>query len=459
MRPQDVVERALAATRSDRAVVVVHERSTANLRWAGNSLTTNGDMRARDVTVVSVRDTADGAAVGVVTRGIADMHDLARLVDEADATAVGAAHSPDARDLVGGAVSADWEEPAPTTSSATFHSFVPGLAEAFDSADSGGYELFGYAEHEVTATYLGTSTGTRLRHVQPDGLVEITGKAEQRARSAWVGRHSPDFDRVDIAGQAAEVAQRLAWQARQVEVAPGRHDVVLSPSAVSDLMVYLYWTAGARDAHEGRTVFSRAGGGTRIGDRLTEHPVRLWSDPVDPVRWCAPFVVAEASTAVTSVFDNGLPLAATDWIVDGTLAALLQTRHSAELTGLRVTPYVDNLAMSVGTGHGTVDDVVAGVGRGLLVSTLWYIREVDPQTLLLTGLTRDGVYVVEGGEVVGATNNFRFNESPVDLLSRISAAGATEPTLPREWSDDFTRAAMPALRFPDFNMSTTSQAS
>ena len=103
--------------------------------------------------------------------------------------------------------------------------------------------------------------------------------------------------------------------------------------------------------------------------------------------------------------------------------------------------------------------MIARTERGLLLTCLWYIREVDPQTLLLTGLTRDGVYLVENGEVVGAVNNFRFNESPVDLLGRVSEAGAPSGRLPREWSDFFTRTAMPAIRVPDFNMSTVSQAS
>ena len=101
---------------------------------------------------------------------------------------------------------------------------------------------------------------------------------------------------------------------------------------------------------------------------------------------------------------------------------------------------------------------MAGVERGLLVTCLWYIREVDPQTLLLTGLTRDGVYLVENGEVTGAVNNFRFNESPVDLMRRFSHASATAPSFSREWGDEFPRTATPALRVPDFNMSTVSQA-
>ena len=120
-----------------------------------------------------------------------------------------------------------------------------------------------------------------------------------------------------------------------------------------------------------------------------------------------------------------------------------------------VTPAADNLILD--GGDRSLDEMVADTEHGLLLTCLWYIREVDPATLLLTGLTRDGVYLVEGGEVTGQVNNFRFNESPVDLLRRTTEAGRTEKTLPREWGDWFTRAAMPPLRVPDFNMSSVSQ--
>jgi predicted Zn-dependent protease len=159
------------------------------------------------------------------------------------------------------------------------------------------------------------------------------------------------------------------------------------------------------------------------------------------------------------VFDNGLPTGRTDWIAAGQLAALTQTRHTARLSGQPVTPGIDNLVMSAPGADGSVADLVSRTSSGLLLTCLWYIREVDPQTLLLTGLTRDGVYLVENGEVTGAVNNFRFNESPVGLLSRITEAGATVPTLPREWGDYFTRAAMPPVRVEGFNMSSVSQAS
>jgi predicted Zn-dependent protease len=156
------------------------------------------------------------------------------------------------------------------------------------------------------------------------------------------------------------------------------------------------------------------------------------------------------------VFDNGLPLAATEWMSRGELRHLTTSRHSAGLTGLPVAPGIDNIVLDGGEDR-SLEEMVADTERGLLLTCLWYIREVDPATLLLTGLTRDGVYLVENGEVTGEVNNFRFNESPVGVLGRATEAGRTEKTLPREWSDWFTRAAMPALRIPDFNMSSVSQ--
>ena len=114
--------------------------------------------------------------------------------------------------------------------------------------------------------------------------------------------------------------------------------------------------------------------------------------------------------------------------------------------------------LSVDGASGSDLDLVADLDDGLLLTCMWYIREVDPQTMLLTGLTRDGVYRVEGGEITGAVNNFRYNESPIDLLRRFTHAGETVPSFSREWGEDyFSRTATPALRVPDFNMSSVSQ--
>jgi predicted Zn-dependent protease len=337
--------------------------------------------------------------------------------------------------------------------------FAGTLGEAFAAAAAARRRLYGFAEHSVTSQFLGSSTGLRLRHDQPDGRAELNAKSADLTRSAWTGAATRDFTDVRVADMYAGLATRLDWAATQIELPAGRYETLLSPGAVADLLIYLYWSAGAKDAIDGRTVFSKPGGGTRVGDRLASLPLTLRSDPGAPGLQCEPFVIAHASSRESSVFDSGLALAPTSWISAGELSALTQTRHSAALSGLPVTPSIDNLILEVPGAAASLAEMIARTGRGLLVTCLWYIREVDPQTLLLTGLTRDGVYLIENGEVVGAVNNFRFNESPVAMLSRVTEAGPSRAALPREWADYFTRAAMPPLRVDGFNMSSVSRAS
>ncbi|MET7445324.1 metallopeptidase TldD-related protein [Streptomyces sp. NPDC017201] len=457
-KPYEIVERALELSTADGCVVIADESSSANLRWAGNALTTNGVTRGRTLTVIATVDGAEGTASGVVSRSAVTAGDLEPLVRAAEAAARGAGPAEDAQPLVTGVpASADFTEPPAETGSDVFADFAPALGDAFARARSGGRELYGFAHHQLSSTYLGTSTGLRLRHDQPNGTLELNAKSPDRTRSAWAGRATRDFKDVDPAALDAELAQRLGWAERRIELPAGRYETLLPPTAVADLLIYQYWSAGARDAAEGRTVFSRPGGGTRVGETLSELPLTLRSDPHAPGLESAPFVIAHSSGDGSSVFDNGLPLAPTDWIKDGRLERLTTTRHSAGLTSLPVAPSMDNLVLDGGGERSLEEMVAATTGRALLLTCLWYIREVDPATLLLTGLTRDGVYLVEDGEVLGEVNNFRFNESPVGLLSRASEAGRTEKTLPREWGDYFTRAAMPALRIPDFHMSSVSR--
>ncbi|CAL9602813.1 metallopeptidase TldD-related protein [Streptomyces cellulosae] len=456
-KPHEIVERALELSRSDGCVVIADEHSSANLRWAGNALTTNGVTRGRTLTVIATVDGAQGTASGVVSRSAVTVDELEPLVRAAEAAARGAGPAEDAQPLVTGVdPSPEFTEAPAETTSAVFADFAPALGEAFARARAGGRELYGFANHEMVSTYLGTSTGLRLRHDQPNGTLEINAKSPDRTRSAWAGRSTRDFKDVDPAALDAELAVRLGWAERRLELPAGRYETLLPPTAVADLLIYQFWSASGRDAAEGRTVFSKPGGGTRVGERLTELPLTLRSDPHEPGLESAPFVIAHSSGGDQSVFDNGLPLSATDWVREGELHRLTTSRHSAGLTGLPTAPAVDNLILDGGEDR-SLEEMVAATERGLLLTCLWYIREVDPATLLLTGLTRDGVYLVENGEVTGEVNNFRFNESPVGLLGRAAEAGRTEKTLPREWSDWFTRAAMPALRIPDFNMSSVSR--
>lgn len=459
LSPQELVEKCLAASTADDQIAFVVESSEANLRWAGNSLTTNGAMRSRQVVVISFVDGGAGTAAGTVTR--TGTPDVAELVAASEQAARDAGPAEDAVPLIADEPpgNGDWDAPAAETSIEVFSGFAPDLGQAFGEARDRGELLFGFAEHGMSTTYLGSSTGLRLRHDQPTGRVELNGKSPDFSRSVWAGVGTRDFRDVSVAELAADVERKMGWSKRRVELPAGRYETLLPPSAVSDLMIYLYWTMEARDADEGRNVFAKPGGGNRVGERLAALPLTLRSDPAAPGLETAPFQVVGASSGSASVFDNGMAGPAVSWIEQGTLANLIRPRAWALKTTAPATASVDNLLLEDPTATQSLDQMLAATERGLLLTTLWYIREVDPQTLLLTGLTRDGVFLVEGGEVTGAVNNFRFNESPVDLLGRTVEAGRTERTLPREWNDWFTRCAMPPLRVPDFNMSSVSPAS
>ncbi|MBF6336480.1 TldD/PmbA family protein [Nocardia abscessus] len=437
-------------------MVVVRDEHEASLRWAGNSMTTNGSSVSRNWAVISVfREGPALARVGTIASTSVDPDDIEAVVRASEAAARGAEPARDAMPLLEpDAVDDDWAAAAVGTGIEVFTDLADGLAAGFDSAD----RLYGFAHHQMHTTWLGTSTGIRRRFVQPTGSVEINGKRGEGTdlASAWVGVGTADFADVDVSGLLADLSRRLDWAKRKIELPAGRYETLLPPSTVADLMIYLAWSMEGRGAQEGHTAFARAGG-TRVGERLSDIPLTLYSDPNAPGLEYRPFVAATASSESMSVFDNGLPAERVDWLHEGVISSLIYPRATAAEFDAPATVPGENLLLTGGS-DATIDDMIARTERGLLLTTLWYIREVDPATLLLTGLTRDGVYLVENGEVTAAVNNFRFNESPLDLLRRVSEAGATELTLPREWKDWFTRTAMPPLRIPDFHMSSVSQA-
>lgn len=458
-RAAELVERSLAAANGP-TVAYATENTEANLRWAGNALTTNGEMTSTDLTVVATASVPGGVSVGTVSQQVSDPSRVADLVAAAEAAAQAAPPSPDAAALVDSWGSGeDFDAEPERTDIEVLAQVARDLGASFAEVATRSQKLYGFAEHIVSTTYLGNSAGLRLRGVQPTGRLELNGKSDDGSRSAWVGAASRDFGDVDVIALTAELGTRLGWAERRVELPPGRYETILPPGAVADLMIYAYWTASARDAEEGQNAYAAPGGGTKIGSRMSDLPLRLFSDPAYAGLECLPFVDYTSGPDGTSfAYDLGSPLRAVDWMSGGVWRELIRNRSWAEKTQRAATPPVDNLILDAG-GTATLDEMVARTERGLLLTCLWYIREVDPERLLLTGLTRDGVYLVEDGRVTGAVNNFRFNESPLELLGRISEVGRTEKVLCREWNDYVNRTAMPPIRVPDFNMSTVSQAS
>src|SRR3954452_9695167 len=296
---QQVVDTALAEAarlgKADETIVLVTDRADAALRWAGNSMTTNGESVSRNTTVISIVRRGNTAHVGSVRSSDVDPDVIADLVAASQETALSA---PEARDsappLRGTDVPADWDAPVPVTGARVFSDLAGPLAQGFRGAD----QLYGYARHILETTFVATSNGLRRRYTQPTGSVEINAKRD--GASAWAGVSTPDFVDVSIDSLLEQLSRRLGWAKGTVELPAGRYHTVMPPSTVADMMIYLAWTMDGRGAQEGRTALS-APGGTRVGERLTDLGLNLYSDPGARGLECAPFVMATSSSERASV--------------------------------------------------------------------------------------------------------------------------------------------------------------
>lgn len=453
----EIAESVLSASTTNDCVVIVEDRFDADVRFANNTTTTNGVRRDRTVTVIAIVDQPSGRSVGIASgSGPVDPFDLLR---RASLEARDADASDDAMPLVSGVADDAFSDPPEPTDLSVFGSMLDELADGFGRARADGRTLAGFASHERSTVYLATSNGARRRHVQPTGSLELVARTSDGTRSAWAGRATATFSDVSVSALERDLIERLTWSSRRVELPAGRYEVILPPDAVADLVIEIAGAAGGQDAEDGGTVFSAPGGGTRRGERLFDLPFTLRSDPNATGIESAPFVVTGGSSSDVSVFDNGQPISPVSWIDNGALARLRYHRAGALRSQAPFAPPIDNLILELPGASGDLASLIANTERGLLLTCLWYIREVDPQTLLLTGLTRDGVYLVERGEITGAVNNFRFNESPLTVLSNVIEAGVTCRSLSREWGEWMNRTAMPALRVDGFNMSSVSPAS
>lgn len=453
MKPHELVDAILDAATTE-TVARISVTRNLNLRWASNTTTTNGSTSQTNISVAAIVDGRVGSISATVT-GDEDPVTLLRAAEDAARTKP---PSEQAMPLLAGDGNAPaaWSEPAGDAEPGRFTHLTAQLQRMFASARTAGDPTYGYAEHIEDTTWLGTSAGIRRRAVVGRGSLSFTTKDPTKTRSAWDGEWVSDWDRVDPVAAYERMRARLEIAKERIELPAGRYDVILTPSCVADLVTYLMWLATLRDALDGQSAFSKPGGGTRVGERLTDAPLTLSSDPSHPGLAGLPFVAATSSAnATTSVFDAGMPVERVDLIRDGILVNLIAPRAIAQQAGVAPVPAPSNVLIA-GDGR-TLEEMIASSERALLLNALWYIRLVDPRSLLLTGLTRDGVYLVEDGALRGGVNNFRFNVSPLDLFANIQEIGRAQNTLPREFEQ--VLASAPPIRATQWNMSSVSEAS
>jgi predicted Zn-dependent protease len=438
-RAQAIADLVLMMSAADQTRVTVVSTRSGNTRFADASITTSGGVEDAAVTVTATIGRRRAAA----TTNILDDTSLKRTVDLAARLARLAPEDPELMPELGPQAYTDVAAFSERTAALDPERRASAVGRAVAAATTTGKEagrIFsaGFLEANARGIAVATSSGLFAYHRTTDVDFSMTARTLDGTGSGWAGAGARDWGALDTAALGRVAAQKAVASRNPEAIAPGYYTAVLEPQAVNDLMPLLAGALNARNADEGRSPFSKPGGGTRVGEEIVDERVTLYSDPADRALLGQPF-------------DNdGLPIGRITWIEKGILKNLAYTRFWAQKQGKQPTgaPLVGGLALTGGTK--STEELIAGCENGILVTHFFYIRSLDPRTVLNTGLTRDGTFRIENGRITKALKNFRWNESPLLMLNRLEDIGRSEATA--------AGRLMPALRISRFDFSSPSDA-
>jgi predicted Zn-dependent protease len=440
--PEALISSVFAAAKrlnpDAQVLVKLGSTSAGNLRFARGEVTSTGD--ADDETVSVTIQVGKRRAVGTANQ--VDAATVRDTVERAYRLAKISPEDPEVMPVLGPQkylTAPSAFDPASDRLSAEHRASA--VESALGVAKSAGedLDLAGYFERQSLAQTIATSAGARAGHRLTRVRLSTTARTSDGTGSGWAAAHSQRASEVKPAELARRAVDKATRSRKPRPLAPGRYTVVLEPAAVAEMLNALSFQLPARLADEGRSFFAAPGGGTRVGEKLFSEKITLRSDPADAAAPSAPFD------------DEGMPLKPTTWIESGKLLALSYTRFWAQKMGK--APTGQHASWQLGAGDASLEALISGVKRGLLVTRFWYTRTLDPQTLLLTGLTRDGLFLIENGQVVAPVNNFRYNESVAQMLKNVDAVGSERVRLPA-WPG----ILVPALRSREFNFASVSEA-
>lgn len=446
---RQLAERVLALSKAEACQVNINASANGNTRYARNEVTTAGDTDNATVTVTS----RFGKRVASVGTNLLDDAALARAVETSERLAKLAPENPELMPLLPAQVYGD----VPAFSEATAGLDAVRRADAVRSVASesnrAGLMAAGLVHRVASASAVANSAGLFGYNASTTAVHTLTVRSPDGKGSGWAGTAHNDWARATSATQLATRAVRKAQGTRAAAaLEPGKYTVVLEPTAAGNLVSLLTFAMNARAADEGRSFFSKRGGGNKTGEKVMDERVSIVSDPQDPDLLTSPFS------------GEGLPVGRTVWVENGVLKNLAYDRFWADKQGTKPAPFAGGYRLQGSGGGGggagqSLEELIKGVDRGLLVTRFWYIRAVDQRTLLYTGITRDGVFLIEKGVVTGAVNNFRFNESPVTMLNNLVAVGRPERVSSSESGDVGGPAVVvPPLVVKDFSFTSVSEA-
>jgi len=433
---QALLKKVLSYSKADECEIGLNGRIGGNIRYALNAVSTAGDMSTLSFSVSSTF----GKKTGTATGNEFDDVSIERIVRRAEELAHLAPENKEYMPLLGPQTFAEattWNE---NTANMTPESRAELVGKSLDVTKKANLVAAGFLENLVGFTAVMNSKGLFAYNKSANVIFSVTTRTQDGTGSGYAARGFTDVKDLDTYGATRIASQKALSSIPAKAIEPGKYTVILEPVAATYMLENMF-RFDARQADEGRSFLSKKGGGTRLGEKLLDDKITIYSDPFN-------------KDLPAGTWDrDGLPLEKTYWIQNGVVKNLSVSRYYAQLKGIKPIPGPSNIIME--GGEQSIEDMIKNTERGVLVSRLWYIRNVDQQSLLLTGLTRDGTYYIENGKIKFPIKNFRFNESPIIMLNNVEALGKPERSISVE---SYRSYLIPPMKIKEFTFTSLSDA-
>lgn len=434
---QTLLKKVLGYSKADECEASINASEGGNIRYAKNAISTAGDISTLGLAVSSTF----GKKTGTATINEFDDASLKKVVQRSEELAQLAPENPEYMPLLGPQEFKESITYVPATAAMTPDTRAEAVAKSIKVSEDAKLEAAGYIENSTNFVAIMNSKGLFCYNLNTDVIFSITMRNAEGTGSGYAARGYNDVGKLDTYAATKIAATKAAGSVGAKAIEPGKYTVILEPVAAAYMLENMFRGFDARSADEGRSFMSKPGGGNRLGDQLMDEKVTIYSDPFNP----------ELPAATWS--REGYPQEKITWVDKGKVTNLNYSRYWAGKKGVKPVPFPNNYIMEGGTA--SLEDLIKSTEKGILVSRLWYIRSVDPQTLLLTGLTRDGTFYIENGEIKFPIKNFRFNESPVIMLNNVEALGKTERSISVE---SYRSYLVPPMKVRDFTFTSSSDA-
>ena len=437
---ESIAKKTLSFAGADETRVIVNSTNISNTRFAVNQISTGGDSFDSVVTVIS----KFGKRSGSSSTNRLDDDGLKAAVEMSERVAKLSPEDPEAMPELPAQTyqnGVNWSDTTASLDPATRALAVKKIA---DPAKTANLVSTGFMEAITGATAIANNKGLFAYNRSTSSVLTTTVRTADGTGSGWAGYTHHDWSRIDPSALGTRATQKARTSVNPVAIEPGRYTVVFEPTAVGNLVQFIARSLNARAADEGRSFFSLPGGKNKIGEKIVDERVTIVSDPYDPEVAGAPFT------------GDGSPTKRVVWIENGVVKNLDYDRFWAQKQNRAPTGASSSIRMSGGTA--SLDDLIRSTQRGLLVTRFWYLRPVDQRTILYTGLTRDGTFLIESGKITKPVKNLRFNDSPVFMLNNLEALGVPERVSASEGGEPGQAIMVPPIKVRDFNFTSLSDA-